>query len=415
MINKLRILLAILVFTTMDAQEIKEENTDVLLQTGLNLYRQGDFKNALKYAEKGIQLAPLYHDIRLLRIRSNHALGNIDLAEEDLYFLAKEAPLYGGVKNLIIRQSRLMDNKKEALEFAQAISGPFGEDLQLSILIAELKMDNRDYSGARALAEDLIKNKNINSDQRYALNQILKNTIKNSLSTAYEIVDFDQGYGDRRSWHTNSLEYQHSINKTILLGRITYTNRITSDGFLYEVESYPTLNKKTYLFLNLGLSDGTLFPDLRTSASLYYNIAKGLEIELGGRMLSIEQQQYFTGITGLSAYIGQFYLNLRAALGPERENKLVQNYQFNARYYVNGADNYILARISRGISPDESTLFTQVQENPELSVNYFGIGANIKLGIRNIINLNVGYLFEEITASRSGKQFLGSLRYTYRL
>lgn len=79
-----------------------------------------------------------------------------------------------------------------------------------------------------------------------------------------------------------------------MIARLNYTDRGYDQSTLYELESYPVFSNKVYAFLNLGISDGTLYPDLRSSASLFVNIFSIFELETGARLLRFFQMKIFT-------------------------------------------------------------------------------------------------------------------------
>ena len=112
-------------------------------------------------------------------------------------------------------------------------------------------------------------------------------------------------------------------------------------------------------------------------------------------------------------YTGKFYLNTRIFLGPKINEQLTQNYQANARYYLRNADNYLFLRLGTGISPDETTIFTQVQENPGLEAYYTNAGINFSIGPRHILQLTGGFLFEEISSNKDGNQIVGKDNYQH--
>ena len=126
--------------------------------------------------------------------------------------------------------------------------------------------------------------------------------------------------------------------------RLNYQDRSYDQSILYELEAYPVFSDRVYAFLNVGVSDGTLYPDLRTSASVFINFLRKFELEVGGRLLHFSNEDYFSGITGITMYTGKFYLNTRIFLGPKINKQLTQNYQANARYYLRNADNYLFLR-----------------------------------------------------------------------
>lgn len=396
------------------SQEIKEINTDIIYQIALQKYKQGEFESSLNYTQKGLELAPEYHDIRILQIRDHWALKAYKKAGEDLDYLLSNRPEYPGVKELAYRQASFQ-SPEEALDYLQKVSSYYPDEPHFKSLEASYLLKMKDQKKARQLALETIKQKNLSADDRYILQNIIKRTVSNEIGVNYQYIHFNDEYSRKDPWQSFSAEYQHSFGRTVVLGRATYTDRSYDQGSLYELEAYPIFSDKFYAFTNVGFSDGSIFPDFRSSISLYYNFAKAFEAEAGGRLLHYSNQDFFTGILGLTLYKGNFYLNLRSFLGPERANKLVQNYQFNIRYYLTDADNYLFARLGSGISPDERTIFTQVQENPDLNAYYMSAGINKVLGTHHIIQLTGGFLTEDLGyTEKQGVQLLGSLGYRYR-
>lgn len=393
------------------SQEIKETNTDILLQQGLEQYRQGNFSEALKYANRGLQLAPEYHDIRLLRIRAHQALENPEKARADLDSLYLTAPNYPEVKDLGLRQAQLL-NSSEAILYLDRLSEVYN-DAEIQILKAQILIEQGQVKEGRRLAENLLKQGDLTNEQRLRLNQILKLSLNNELGLTYQLFNFSEDY-NRDSWHNYMLEYQQNIGKTVLVGRVTHSDRGFDSGQLYEIDFYPIVNENLYFFGNIGYSNDELFPEFRASSSAFFSVFKAFELEAGARWMRLNDSDYFTGIGGITYYAGKFYFNLRSAVGPKRLNNTIENHQLNVRYYYSGTDNFLFTRLSRGISPDESTLFAQVQDNPALDAYFAGGGINFLLGSHHILRAEAGVLFEEITANRDGTQAILSAGYRYR-
>ncbi|MCB7479804.1 YaiO family outer membrane beta-barrel protein [Christiangramia sediminis] len=395
------------------AQKINEQNTDSLYFKGLELYQNQQFKRSLEYADKGLLLAPEYHDIRILRVRNFWALEMLDNASSDLQFLLEKAPEYPGVRELVIRQAKLLKDPESALSFLSKLEERDTLSANLKILKAELLLQNKDKAASRKIALELFNNSELDKNKRYTLQNILKRTISNEIGVNYQYIHFSDDY-NRDNWQTISPEFLHYFNRTAVIARVNYTDRGFDQGTLYELESYPVFSDRVYAFLNLGISDGNLYPDLRTSASIFVNIFEIFELETGARLLHFSNEDYFSGIIGLTMYTGKFYLNSRVFLGPEINDQLTQNYQFNLRYYLNNTDNFLFLRLGTGISPDESTIFTQVQENPALEAYYSNLGINFTIGPRHIFQVGAGYLFEEVTSNRDGNQIIGNIGYRFR-
>ena len=396
------------------AQEITETNTDILYQKALSAYKEGDYQNSLQFTNRGIELAPEYHDIRILRVRTLWALDDLSAADEDLEYLIEKAPNYFDVKPLLVQKIGKIEDPSESISFIDRLLILYPSDLSLQVRKSQLLLQNKQRKDARQLAQELISKEGISGAERYVLQIILNRTVTDEIGINYQYINFSDNYSRTDAWHVGSVEYQHNFNRTAVIGRINYSDRNFKQGSLYELEAYPIFNDRFYGFLNVGFSDGKLYPEFRSSASLFYNFAGVFEAELGGRFISFNDSDFFSGILGLTAYSGKFYLNARTFLGPKRMEELVQNYQFNLRFYLSTADNYLFLRLGSGISPDETAIYSQVQENPNLEAWYGNVGINKSLGIHHIFQLGGGFLFEDISPEKQGTQFLGMAGYRYR-
>lgn len=376
------------------------------------MYRKKQLDTALEYANRGLELSPDYHDIRVLRIRILQNLNRLEEAQLDLNYLLEKEPQFYAAKDIALRQVRFLAGTEQR-NLLRQLQSVYPEDLGFSAEEARILFDSNELEASRDIALKLVDAEGLSGDQRYLLNNILRATTKNEAGVFYQYVQFDNNY-DRENWHTYIAEFQHNVNKTTLLARITHSDRGFDSGQLFEVDVYPVVNKSLYFFGNLGLSDGTLFPDVRGTATVFYSFAKGFEAEAGGNVLYFNGNGYLTGILGLTHYAGKFYLNLRASVGPVRLDNTLQNYQFNIRYYLRGSDTYAFARLSQGIAPNETILFTQVQENPGLEASFAGGGLNYLLGRHHILRAEAGWLYEDITPETSGNQFLLTVGYRYR-
>jgi len=402
-----------LIFFKVNSQQLSEKNTDSLYFQGLELYQNKEYQQSLRYTNRGLELAPEYHDIRILRVRNFWALDSIAQATGDLEFLMLNAQDYPGVGELTIRHTTLLKDPREALEYLKLLEKSQSLSANMLILKSELLLKNKEKKASRAIALDLFNNGDLDQNKRYVLQNILKRTISDEIGVNYQYIYFSEQY-NRDSWQTISPEYQHYFNSSAVIARINYTDRGYDQSTLYELESYPVFSKKVYAFLNLGISEGTLYPDLRSSASVFFNIFSRFELETGARLLHFSDDDFYSGILGLTMYTGKFYINSRLFLGPEINDQLNQNYQLNLRYYLNNTDNFISLRLGTGISPDDTTIFTQVQDNPSLEAYYANLGFDFTIGPHHLIRLSTGYLFEDITSDRQGDQFIGTMGYSYR-
>lgn len=395
------------------AQEINETNTDLILKQANEAFQASDYKRSLQLTTRGLELAPEYHDIRLLQVRNNLALNNSAAAESDLAILMEKVPQYEGLKALVLQRINRFDEKEDALNYINNLEVIYPADNMFQVKRSQLYLDAKRPTEARKLASQLINN-DLEPGHRYLLQNILRQTVTNEIGVNYQYIGFSKDYSSDDPWHSVSGEYQHNFGRTSTLARVTYSERGNRNGILYELEAYPVITEKLYTFVNVGFSNGELFPDLRGSLSVFYNFAKVFEAELGGRVQKYNEDSFYTGILGLTLYHSKFYINARTFLGPEINGKLVQNYQGNVRYYFSGVDNYVFLRAGNGISPDERILSTQALENPLLDAYYGSLGVNFSAGIHHHFQVSAGVLYEDLSNDGKGTQSIGSVGYRYR-
>ena len=406
--------LLLLLSLNLYAQEITETNTDVIFRMANKAFQESDYNRSLQLTTRGLELAPDYHDIRLLQVRNYLVLENFPAADRDLDILLEKVPQYDGVKALVLQKIHRFGDDDKALIYISRLDKYYPGDISLQVKRSQLYLDTKQHSEARILARELINRDDLSPGDHYIIQNILRQTVTNEIGINYQYIGFSDDYVNSDPWHSISGEYQHNFGGTATLARVTYSDRGTRDGTLYEVEAYPVLTEKLYTFVNFGFSNGELFPDLRGSLSIFYNFAKVFEAEVGGRVQKYNEDSFYTGILGLTLYHNKFYFNARTFLGPEINDHVIQNYQGNIRYYFAGPDNYLFLRVGNGISPDERILSTQALENPLLEAYYGTLGVNFNVGIHHHFQVSAGLLNEDLSNGRKGSQGIGSAGYRYR-
>src|SRR5690606_18462539 len=91
--------------------------------------------------------------------------------------------------------------------------------------------------------------------------------------------------------------------------------RFGSTGSQLEVDMYPTISQGFYAYLNFGVSNSYLYPEIRYGAELYKSLPKGFEASLGFRSLKYsETTNIYTGSIGW--YTGNSYFSFRPYVTP---------------------------------------------------------------------------------------------------
>ena len=396
------------------SQESETIDPDKIYLEALEAFRNGEFEKTILLTGKGLNVAPQYHDIRILMIKALWAQEFPTEADEELNKLLIMAPMYPDVLPLVHQRFNKFELEQEQLNYVEQMEEIFPDDTFLQIQKADLYIKNNRKAEGRELAFKLLSKQKISGAERYNLQNILARSTSNEVAVGYQYIGFSSDYPLNDYWQNLTAEYLHNFNQTSVTGRINYADRGYEQAYFYEIEAYPVFTDRFYAFVNVGISQGKLFPEFRTSLSLYYNFLKIFEAEAGGRLQKFQANSHFTGVAGLSLYQGNFLFNTRTFIGPERNGQLDLNYQVSVRYYFHSEDDYLFIRLGSGITPDDQLLATQQLSHPGLKANIGMVGVNFSVGIHHLFQISAGLLREDINKDVKGSQYLGNVNYRFR-
>ena len=221
-------------------------------------------------------------------------------------------------------------------------------------------------------------------DYKVSLNKILSQNAIGINSS----VDLYSDVFDPMQYHT--LKYGRQTKYGSIIGKVNFNRRFNENGLQYEVDLYPKIAKGFYAYVNVGLSNTFLFPDVRYGAELYKSLPKSFEVSLGFRTLKYSTTtNIYTGSIGW--YYGNSYWSFRPYITPGGAGTSKSG-TFTYRKYRSDADNYLGLSLGIGFSPE---------------INQFNFNENEA----SIINLksqriNLGYYFSSSNKQNAwGTQF----------
>lgn len=295
------------------------------------------------------------------------------------------------------------DNYRNSLDICNnaLLNFPHSEELLLSK--AKNLKALKNFSEAAEITRQVLKINSNNQQARALAVSIKEQLLKNKISISYENSSFDKQFD--KAWNLASVAYSRQTKLGSVIARINYANRFSSNGLQAEVDAYPHISNTFYGYLNFGYSgDVGVFPGYRAGMSLYANLPKSFEGELGIRYL------YFTSGTkiytaSLGKYWSNFLFTARTYLTPSSTD-ISQSYNLSARYYLKGADDYIGLSVGTGFSPDDNTQNIQFsnKEN-KLSSKKISADFNHTFLKWNIISISAGIINQEYQPSERGNQF----------
>lgn len=371
--------------STVFAQKI---NTDSLLIVTNNIIKSDtkDYYKAKKIAHKCLKAAPNYLDfhIALGRIHKNEK--NIDSAKYYFQHVIDTNPKYKEAFVFLSKTELESKNQESALAIINKGIAIHPEEKEFYLV--KLQIINSEENTKKSIEYLTFLSSKYPDDTTISKELIaIKSNIKsNRIGTSYTYTTFSRdNYGP---WHLTSLNYSKQFNKISFGGRVSYINRRQNGnsqnfGYFYELESYFKTTKKSYSFMNLGFSDGEVFPKFRLLFSNYYTLGKGFESEIGYRYNKRDNTNSSSGILALGKYFNSNWINLRTSFQLD-EPKLYPSFSIQFRHYYQTRFDYFSLNIGYGTSPDERETLTQFQERIALTSYRFGAGYN-KLFVKKYI------------------------------
>lgn len=264
----------------------------------------------------------------------------------------------------------------------------------LLLLKAKVLNDLRRYKAADSTVNILLVQDPKNSDARALADRVKDNASINKISLGYDYIHFDKQFSD--PWQIVELDYSRQTSIGSIVGTINYANRFNESGLQYEVDAYPHISKIFYAYVSAAYSNKEgVFPTDRLGFSLYANLPKSFEGELGFRYLNFNGPTWIY-TAALGKYYDNFRFSLRTYLTPSF-NTVSRSYSLDVRYYTRGANDYFSLSLGTGVSPDDPRNIILLNNGS----NYRLRSHNIAAGYRKTHKLNTFI----ITASLQNQEY----------
>jgi YaiO family outer membrane protein len=211
-------------------------------------------------------------------------------------------------------------------------------------------------------------------------------------------------------------EYSRITKYGGIVAKINLNRRFETNGIQYEVDMYPKIIKGLYGYLNLGLSQSSIFPSVRYGTELYKSLPKGFEVSLGYRGLKYDNiTNIYTGSVGW--YYGNSYWSFRPYLTPG-DVGLSKSGTLTYRKYRSDANNYIGIAAGIGFSPELNQFYIG-QNDPKvvnfqsqkINVSYFFTTSNKK----DVWGAVLGVSHQEIPFDQGNYFWISNLTLSWEL
>ena len=346
----------------------------------------GKRNEARQLARRILRKSPGYTDVKILMGRTFTWDKQYDSARVVLEPLVQTTPPSQDALHALIDLETWSDNPQKALQYADMGIALAPESIEYKLKKARALKNMQDYPAATQLINQLLKQNPGNGDILQLANVIRTEASGNSVSATYQYDSFSKGTDP---WHSATLAYSRRTKIGTVTGRVNYARRFDSNGALFEVDAYPSLGRKTYAFVNAGVSGTGLFPKVRSGVSVYRNLPKSFEAELGVRYLRFSSNTFiYTG--SISKYLGNFWFSLRPFITPG-DLGISQSYFFLTRYYLSNANDYFTLTLGSGFSPDDNSKDVALINTATLQSKKIRLDVQKGITNRTLISALVGF------------------------
>ncbi|GIZ07591.1 YaiO family outer membrane beta-barrel protein [Flavobacterium sp. UMI-01] len=341
---------ALVLLATLQAQgQVKpyNGNPDSSFETARKLAFNDQRKQAQDTLLHILTKYPNYSDIRTFLATTYSWDGDYKKARKEFaYVMEKDS---NNKENWVaaIKNESWSNSYYEAIKMADDALKLFPNDDEILLLKASALENTKKPLEALQIVEGIIE-KNPNNTKAIEFKSSLNQSLRKSAIGLRSAVDLYSEVFDPMQLHTLSLS--HLTKYGTVIAKVNFNRRFKENGTQFEVDLYPKIAKGLYAYVNFGVANSFLFPDLRYGVELYKSLPYSLEFSAGFRALQFDSTtMIYTGSLGW--YTGNNYWAIRPYLTPG-EGGLSTSGLVNYRRYRANADNYWSASFSMGFSPE---------------------------------------------------------------
>lgn len=377
-------------------------------------FDRDDYPLAKAYLYKALAKSPDYADVKIFLGRIYTWTKMPDSARYFFNDVLKKDPTYEDASFALASLEYWNDEYPTALRVLDSALQHHPASENLLLLRGKVLFAARNFAEAQVAIDKLFAVNKNNTEARSLAGRIRESAAKNRIGMSYDYVYFDKQFSN--PWHLASFDYGRTTGIGSVTGRINYANRFAENGVQYEIEAYPRISKTFYTYMGLGYSDKIgVFPHWRGGFSLYINLPKSYEGELGVRYLKFSGDPVWVYTGYLGKYYKSWLFGARAYITPSTFTKTVSaSYNLSARYYYGSADDVIGFVLGYGISPDDRYNAIQLENSMKLLSYKVGASFRKKVSRVSVVTIDGNWFNQEYLPDTKGNQYQISLGWLFR-
>lgn len=291
-------------------------------------------------------------DVALLLGRTYAWDGDYDSARVNIINVLKYNPDYMDAISAIADVEYWSENYDKAVEYCNLAIQKDSTAENFWMKKARILYSNDKIEEAVEVLENYLDKNPGNGEFLRKLKDYRLDLLKNSIKLSYTVDFFDNKF-NRDPWQIMALSYGRKTGIGSVIARVNLADRFGITAYQYEIDAYPSFTENSYVYLNYGFSQNTIFPKHRFGFEWYQNFPKAFEGSLGMRLLGFANSNVDIYTATFGKYVGNYWLSLRSFVTPGDEGTSVSGLFFIRRYFSD-PENYIGLRLGYGISPDDN-------------------------------------------------------------
>lgn len=383
------------VFQTYGQENTYNGNPDTSFETARQLAFNDQRKQAQDTLLSILTKYPDYHDIRSFLASTYSWDSEYKNARKEFAYVLQKDPQNKTTWIAAIKNEIWGEKPYNALEMTTEALKQFPDDAEILYLKATAQENTNNPLEAYSTIQSIL-DKNPEDQNAKDFKANLSTTLRNNTIGITAAVDLYSEVFDPMQYYT--LSYGRQTKYGSIIAKFNFNRRFNENGTQVEVDMYPKIAKGLYAYLNVGIANTFLFPDLRYGAELYKSLPKSFEVSLGFRSLKYDTTtNIYTGSIGW--YTGNSYLSFRPYFTPGDTGTSTSG-TFTYRKYRSDADNYLGFTLGMGFSPEINQFnFSGNQsaivdlKSQKLNMGYYFTSANKK----NAWGAQFGVTHQEIT------------------
>lgn len=310
----------------------------------------------------------------------------------------------------------MWSNQKEAyLAILNTALQEFPNDSELMFQKAKWHLDANQEEEAVNMLIQLLELYPSDVQASNLLLSIKKSGMTHRIMGEYNFYFFEEPHLNR--WHFFSLMYQQRTKIGSVVAKINSADYLsnndllfaTNSGVQYELEAYPRVTSRDYLYLNYGYSPSRIFSKNRAGFEWFHAFKNKFESSAGLRYLNFTKNAsnnsdvwIYTG--SVSKYYKNYLFSLRGYFS-NNQSGWSKSYFLQARRYFNNPLNYVYVMASLGVSPDSQTTTMLFQSPDILNSQSIKVGHQQMISSRWFVQTDFGIRFQEYVASKVRNEY----------